>query len=136
MWVQTHGAATCPFTSHGAWHSEVPRSNAALDGSGGDSEDGRRQLFPQGREQEACPTRVTRTPRVWPGPGRDFYPAYLPFLLTGHRETATRELRLRLRPPLPCFLKTQSRASRAAHALPLPDQPQTPKRLSASAPQP
>lgn len=40
--VQRHYAATFHFGGHGIWHSVVPKSNTALDGSGGDSEDGRR----------------------------------------------------------------------------------------------
>lgn len=38
--VQRHNAATSHFGGHGTWHSEVPNSNVALDGSGGDSEMG------------------------------------------------------------------------------------------------
>lgn len=34
------------FGGHAAWHSKIPNSNVALDGSGGDSKTGRRQLYP------------------------------------------------------------------------------------------
>lgn len=86
------------------------------------------------RKQEGSPKENLQTPSLmWPR--RNFFSSYLPFPL-GRRPKITRvlQLLLQLSEPLPCFLKTRSRAS--------PSNPRTsgpepaPKYPSAPAPRP
>lgn len=108
VWDQRHNVTFCHVWKPQTY-SLAPRDKVFLRPNGRDIEDRESRDF--ARKQEGFPKENLQTPSlIWPR--RNFFSSYLPSPL-GKRPEITRvlQLLLQLSEPLPCFLKTLSRAN-------------------------